>query len=324
MQPDQLLSFYCTDLILFLESRKWLLHDSYYLKVADMVFHSNPFKQAEVEVADKSMGTQILHSSIFHSIRSATASGGSAKSKIAGAALGVGKLFLALIPVPIVGAVVGAAVDGINGAVRSAKHKSHINDKVSHEEYVKFAIKELTVENLDRYRWKVAQAFEGLNAAITTYNGSKQSCDDMYALALVTEQIERRKKRLKGELKQFQEVISRVDLWVAQLDSRQGAMLDTIKNDVMAKTRKEIQTLVNASTTEDMKAKVKADHTGCEKWCYIKRQAKYNPNDNWTSFKQRAGEVSSALLPIAISAVAVRQSDYTSDSNNSSFTVSSN
>lgn len=289
-----------------------------------MAFDLDPFKQAAAEVENKSMGSQILHSGLFHSARSAGSSKGSFGSKAAGLALGAGKLFLSLIPVPIVGAVVGATVDAINGAVRGKLHERHLKDNASNEAIVKFAIKDLTVENLDRFRWKVAHSFEELNKGITVYNNSAQTCDDMYQFALLCEQVKRRKKKLRDELQIFQDVATTMEAWITDLERTQGALFTTAVNKVNEKSRKEIAEMAGLVDTNPAHLpkinQFKTDHTGCKNWCYFKKQAKYNPSENWGSFKQRAGQVAKVLLPIAISAIAVRESDYSVDDESANFT----
>ncbi|WP_418131140.1 hypothetical protein ABL849_09970 [Variovorax sp. 375MFSha3.1] len=288
-----------------------------------MAFNPDPFKQAELEVANKSMGSQIAHSRIFHSTRSAFSSGGSRASKGIGALVGVGKLFLTLIPVPVVGSVVGAVVDAVNGKVRGALHEGHLGATASNAEVAKFGIKELTVENLDRYRWKVAHAFEELNQGIEAYNNSGQTCDDMYQFALLYEQVQRRKKRLNQELGKFKRVMDAVDGWIADLERNQETLLTQATNKIMEKTRKEIAEmglLIPGNPAHDTKIlEHKTKHVGCKLWCYCKKEAKYDPSTNWEALKTYAGTVTTFLQPIAISSIAVTKSAYTSDSDNSKF-----
>lgn len=288
-----------------------------------MPFNPDPFKQAAKEVADKSMGSQIAHSRIFHSTRSAFSSGGSRASKGIGALVGVGKLFLTLIPVPVVGSVVGAVVDAVNGKVRGALHDRHLGDTASDAEVAKFGIKELTVENLDRYRWKVAHAFEELNEGIKAYNDSNQTCDDMYKFALLYEQVQRRKERLTKELGKFKRVMDAVDGWIADLERTQGSKLTDITNEIKKKTRDEIalmSRLIPGTPANDTKIlEYKGQHVGCKLWCYCKKEAKYDPSTNWETLKTYAGTVTTFLQPIAISSIAVTKSAYTSNSDNSKF-----
>lgn len=288
-----------------------------------MAFNPDPFKQAELEVANKSMGSQIAHSRLFHSTRSAFSSKGSFASKGIGAAVGVGKLFLALIPVPVVGSVVGAVVDAVNGKVRGALHGSHTGTGASNEDMAKFGIKELTVENLDRYRWKVAQSFEALNEGIGVYNTSPQRCDDMYQFTLLYEQVQRRKKMLKEELDKFKKVMDAVDGWIADLERVQEVQLTDMTNKITKNVRDQIALMTALSPSNAAQAMqitaIQTQHVDCKLWCYCKKQAKYDPNTGWETLKTYAGTVSTFLQPIAVSAVAVTKSAYTNDADNSKF-----
>jgi hypothetical protein len=292
-----------------------------FFKEKCMPFDKDPFKQAAAEVVNKSMGDQIANSGVFHSMRSAFNSPGSAASKGAGAALAVGKLFLALIPVPIVGAIVGAVADAVNSKVRGAAHNSHTGAGKSNAENAKFLIKELTVENLDRYRWKVAHAYEELNKGIDDYNKGPQFCDDMYKMALLYQQVQRRNERMLSELKKFEDVTNYVKAWMAELEQQQGVK----SRDVMIAVTSRVNEGMNGfgswvETNPADKPKIAAAlalHAKCTQWCCIKREAKYNPDARWADVKSYAGQVSSFLKPIAVSAVAVRQSDYTSNDDNS-------
>jgi hypothetical protein len=292
-----------------------------------MSFNPDPFAQAKAEVGNKSVGSQIAHSGLFHNVRSAFSSTGSGASKGLGLVLGVGKLFLALIPVPIVGAIVGAAADAINDKVRGARREANLAKAVLTEDQVKFEIKDLTIENLDRYRWKVKHAIEELNQGITAYNSSGQTCDDMYSFALLVEQLERRKTKLKVETAKLKKIVDLVDTWITEVETTQGPLCTTASNLVKEKARSEIALMSPLQETNPQHqaqiAAYKATHATCKKWCYFKKEVKYKPSEGWGDFKRYAGEASRFLAPIAVSAVAVRQSDYTNDSNNSSFTVSS-
>lgn len=291
-------------------------------------FSADPFDQAAAEVKVKTMGDQILHSSMFHSIRSAFSSKGSFASKGASAALGVGKLFLALIPVPAVGSVVGAAADAINGVVRKKLHERHVTDKelfdaraVSDkalQEQIKFQIKELTVENLDRYRWKLTHSIEELNKVLVNYNNSNQSCDDMYAFCLLSAQVDRRRQRLVEELDKFKQVVDNVNEWLRRVDHIQFSQLHDIKEEIKTRARNEIQTF--DAQPQARKAEMLAAHANCRYWCWCRKSVKYNPNTIWAEVKERSGQVANFLQPVAMSAIAVRQSDYTNDADNSKFT----
>jgi hypothetical protein len=272
-----------------------------------MSFKADPFEQAKDEVNNKRMGAQIAHSQLFHSMRSAFSSKGSFASKAAGAAVGVGKLFLASIPVPIVGPIVGAVIDAVDGKIRSVKHQDNLDKATTDAEKAKFLIKELTVENLDRYRWKLSHAYEELNNAIKIFNDSKQNCDDLYHFALVYEQLERRKTKLDDELKTFQKVIDTVENWKKNVDRTDD--VKTIKDKILVKRKQYLENLP-LEHDKEKQAEYIAEHAKCSQWCCIKKSAEYDPNTNWEKIKQYSGVVANALRPIAVSSVSVHQSDY--------------
>lgn len=288
-----------------------------------MAFNADPFKQAEEEVKNKSVGSQIAHSGIFHSVRSAFSNKStSGVSKGLGVALGVGKLFLSLIPVPVVGSVVGAVADAIDGKARSVHHdwrkeQAKTNNDKGGE--AKFAIKELTVENLDRYRWKVHHSIEELNSAITAYNASDQSCDDLYAYALLYEQAQRRKQLLRDELDTFTQVLKTVNEWIDEMEAKTGPLMLRVTNDVREKALESAQRIANAATPEAVNQLIATEHAKCKLWCCGKGEVKYNPSVGWGKAKAFAGQAIQFLQPIAMSSIAVKGSDYTSDSDNSKF-----
>lgn len=288
-----------------------------------MTFNPDPFKQAELEVANKSMGSQLAHARLFHSTRSAFSGKGSLASKGMGAALDTGKLFLALIPVPIVGAIAGAIIDKVDGAIRGALHEKHLGATASNEEIAKFGIKELTVENLDRYRWKVAQSFEELNKGIAAYNAGAQKCDEMYQFALLYEQVQRRKKKLNDELGKFKKVMDAIDGWITDMERVQGVQLTNITNKITEDMRDQIAKMALLSSSNPAHvpqiSAYQTQHANCKLWCYCKKQANYDPNTKWETMKTYAGSVSTFLKPIAVSAIAVRSSDYTPDLQSSKF-----
>lgn len=287
-----------------------------------MTFKQNPFDQATDEVKNKSWTDQVSHSKVFHSYRSAFSSKGSLFSKGSSAVVTTGKLFLALIPVPVVGAVVGAVVDKISDVARGEALSRNKAAATTNADKVKFEIKDLTVENLDRYRWKLAHAYEELNAGIRAYNASTtQSCDDLYTIALLIAQVERRKEKLTKELQKFAKVINLVNDWIGEVDVNQGQRVSEIKTELAnkpAETANEFKALVNTIPAQAAKMQtIQAAHANCQNWCCIKETAKYEPD--WQKTKKWAGKVAMAMGPIAMSAVAVRKQDYTADSSNSSF-----
>jgi hypothetical protein len=124
-------------------------------------------------------------------------------------------------------------------------------------------------------------------------------------------------------LQQFKDVISLVEGWIQDVETIQGPLLATANNAIRKKTRDEIAAmslLVQSNPVHEAAiATYQTAHAGCKQWCYFKKEAKYDPNTRWESYKENAGKVSQFMLPIAISSVAVRQSDYTYSADNSKF-----
>ncbi|MEM5299312.1 hypothetical protein VSR82_34000 [Burkholderia sp. JPY481] len=292
-------------------------------------FNADPFVQAEAEVNNKSWDEQILHSRLFHSTRSAFTSlfssdRGSAASKGIGAAIGIGKLFLSLIPVPVVGSVAGAIIEGVSDFARGKRLESNLDaakaagDKAN---LAKFEIKDLTVENLDRYRWKVAHAFESLNGGIAEFNKKQpadRTCDDIYAMALLIQQVERRNQRLRDELGKFKTALDHVEEWIGDLEKKQSVDMHKLKESLKKGTSDTVKEYGGHKGSNEAEAtKILAAHATCEKWCCVKETAKYDPT-SWPKLKSRIGAVSLAAAPVAFSAVTVKAGDYRNDSSNSS------
>jgi hypothetical protein len=224
--------------------------------------------------------------------------------------------------VPIVGPIVGAAVDAINSKIRSAKHNANVDPAASAEINAKFGIKELTVENLDRYRWKINHAYEEMNRGITAYNNSEvQGCDEFYQIALLYQQVQRRNGKLIDEMEKFKAVFRHVESWMKELERNHLNQAESIMKSVSKQVADEISSMSNLNPAIPFQAtrmeSITKRHIGCTQWCCMKEKAKYNPNANWGTMKTYAGQVANFLTPIAIASVAVRQVDYTHNADNS-------
>jgi hypothetical protein len=272
-----------------------------------LAFKPDIYEQAGDEVDNKSMGDQIAHSRMFHFARSAFSSSGSRASKGASVLLGIGKMALSAIPIPVVGSIAAAIADKVNGKVRGARLASNLAKATTSEEKAKFMIKDLTVENLDRYRWKLKDSYEELNTAITAFNKSEQGCDDFYYFALAYKQVERRRIKLDDELLKFQAVIEEVDAWKKSVEKIQGLDVTIARNRINSRKTEELKRIrgFNKDNPADqpMIALVKIDHEHCENWCCIKQYAKYNPHTDWEVIKRNASNVVSFLVPVALDSV---------------------
>ena len=165
------------------------------------------FVYAAKRVANKGVLARIGHSAKLHSVRSAVSSKGSFGSKL-GSLVGVAfRATMGAIPIPAVGSLIGAVETAVEKAIKSGLHSRRLSQaKASGDvgERVKFELKDLSVSDLDRYRWKVVEAMTAFNQAVSALevNYSKKrlegaSCDAFLEVALAAEQATRRINKLK-------------------------------------------------------------------------------------------------------------------------------
>ena len=127
---------------------------------------------ARERMDNKGVVTRIQHSPKLHSFRSALSGKGSFASK--GIAVGtmMVRAGISAIPIPsIATSLINIAQQAVEARVRSHLHqKKLVGGSVNLEEKVKFELKELTVDKLDRYRWKLKEAMEQLNLKNSGFN----------------------------------------------------------------------------------------------------------------------------------------------------------
>lgn len=291
-----------------------------------MTFKADVFEQAKDYVANKPWDEQIKHSRVFHSIRSAISSKGSAASKGIGLTVTVGKAFLSLIPIPVLGAVTGAIVSAVDQRIRGSRHDKKLKDtSITTEDKIKFLIKTLDVSNLDRYRWKLHDALEHLRTSTNQFNTFMATapteakdiveCDRLFELALNIAQAERRKEKLKNELKQFRDLISVYEEWTKEVDNG------------IEKTKEEVNERINKvagaykTATQDPQAALTAgaiveNHKACTNWCCVKLTEKYDAS-SFGKMKERIGDVVNATDSLRMALLTVKAGDYRFDSQNS-------
>lgn len=155
-------------------------------------------------VDDKGFAARVAHSGTLHMFRSAFSSPGSAGSKVLKIGMTFGKASLKLIPIPILGDLTAAAVAKAEAWARGAHHKNRLHQATSNVDRVKFELKELSVENLDRYRWKVNEAINEAvteaNAKVAAFNNGPCTCEEIFELVKTVAQAERRIRILKKEM----------------------------------------------------------------------------------------------------------------------------
>jgi hypothetical protein len=155
---------------------------------------------AAYKVANKSLLQRVAHSSRFHSLRSAVSSRGSFGSKFLSGLTAVGRGAFNLIPIPIIGSLLSQAESAIEAKFRTYLHSNHVKRAtVGDAEYVKFQLKDASVADLDRYRWKVTESVTAMQTAGGTYsdkwyasNNTGNVCDPNVEFALAIAQAERR------------------------------------------------------------------------------------------------------------------------------------
>jgi hypothetical protein len=151
-------------------------------------------------VDNKSLFTRVAHSSTFHSARSASKAPGSAASKGAAVGLAVAKKAMQLIPIPVLGDLAGEVSGIVDKKIRGKLHQRRLDAATTAEEKVKFKLKDLSVEEFDRFRWKLADSVKELQRAQVKFKAAPDDnsdvCSSHLELALAVAQASRRHHRL--------------------------------------------------------------------------------------------------------------------------------
>jgi len=290
---------------------------------------ANLFAYAKQCVDNKTVLQRIGHSAKLHSARSAINSKGSALSK-AGSLVGVGiRLVFNQMPVPVVGSLLGALEKAVEVRIRSARHKSNLSGATTDEDKVKFTLKELSVEELDRFRWKVVEAIKDLNEAVGGFqaNFDKKSqeaarCDAYLDLATAVMQAERRIDKLKEAVMGLMAALKMTVDWVETCANGQappapppsggGAVVATpqsvtgLREEIRKKIREAIdtevaaadahaRTFVGASQDDARTAYLGQFHDKCDRWCCYRQGGK---QDNWKNWKDNSAMVVRNLASI--------------------------
>jgi hypothetical protein len=259
---------------------------------------------SDAKVANKGVFARIGHSARLHSVRSAMSSKGSAASK--GLALmGVGLRGAAsLIPIPIIGSLISSAQAAIEGAIRTHHHTKKLtkNGPVTQADFVKFSLKDISVANLDRYRFKVTDSVEEMTRVGNAFDGKYRiaasthapcNADLEYAMAIA--QAERRLKIFEDEVAGLLVILNGSAAWAV------GARTSIIdyKNQASQKFSDYAQAELNVATTIASTAggalavdTINGAHSGCNEFCRLKEQA---INTNWDSFRADAAKVVKTL-----------------------------
>jgi hypothetical protein len=239
------------------------------------------------------------------------------------------------IPVPVVGSLIAAVESHIEKVIRTNQHEKHLKGATP-EERVKFKLKELSVEELDRHRWKVVDSINELNKASAAFPQNLQSkrdasatCDAYLELAMAVAQAKRRIERLKDAVMVLMGCLAETVNWVVNCESGTGAapawqpnqqvqpaaplsvlgqenaikrrISDYIKDDEARIESMAIQELCHnaKAVKDDERAKwILYGHGKCDRWCCFRAAGK---PDNWKTAKDKAANVLRALAePIGL------------------------
>ena len=237
------------------------------------------------DVADhKTVWQRIAHSPALHTTRSAISSGGSALSKTIKLAGVAGQGACRLIPIPVLGSFVETAVKYLEEKGRGKYLKGRAEHATPGEQKVKFDLKELSLEEMDRYRWKVHQSVTALNTAVQHMNETFQKAESDHAicaayveLAIAAEQASRRIEKLNDKCFAVAGVMKETMDWLQQLfgDVDKPESVCGIELQIKQRLANEIRGLdVQLSTHSDKAAARKSFideyHSKCTGWCWAK------------------------------------------------------
>lgn len=252
------------------------------------------WKYATAKVNNKGVFSRIAHSSRFHGFRSAVNSKGSFGSKALGALTAVGRASLGLIPIPVIGSLIATAQSAIEGKVRSHLHQKHTDGKTASADpdFVKFSLKEASVENLDRYRFKVEHAVAECNKALMAWGTIKAAAEDSgerckakVELAMAIEQANRRMDIFDKSLLELETLMRVSRDWSLQLRASLATGTQSAKDEFTALYQAEQDILNRAGTTEAKAAATTAMlgyHSNCGDFC-VARGASINTT--WDSIR---------------------------------------
>ncbi len=260
-----------------------------------MSLDTNIWAYAKSKVDNKGVFTRIAHSSRFHSVRSAVSSQGSFGSKLLKGLGAVGRASFSLIPIPIIGGLLASVEQAIEGQIRSSVHKSH-NPTPGVVTSVKFALKEASVENLDRYRFKVEHSMKELEQALEDYKkfdpqaDTTSFCNSGLDLAMVVAQADRRKRIFDTEILKLKGIMEASLAWsLAVSASLDGAKSKAEKHflDIAA-----AESAALTTGTQDEKdaatAALKLRHSKCGSFCPYKTNI---AGGRWADFRATAADV---------------------------------
>lgn len=258
---------------------------------------------SKAKVANKGVMARIGHSARFHSVRSAVNSKGSAGSKILKGLGALGRASFALIPIPVIGTLLASVESAVEGKIREWSHSRHnatfARTNAVADVDVKFALKEMSVENLDRYRFKVEHAVAEMTSAGNAFDAEQtkagqanKPCDPQLALALKVAQAERRLEIFEKEITGLLIILDASQQWAQKSRVSVNNYKEQV-NEHFSKVAEAELAMVNAASANAAEKalvveQIKVNHSACGDFCF--------QNDNmsetsWDRFRANAADV---------------------------------
>jgi hypothetical protein len=280
------------------------------------------FAYAQGRVDSKSIAARIGHSAKLHSLRSALSSKGSLGSKaLSGAGVVIRATFSA-IPLPAVGSLLSAVQTAVEKKLRSVHHGRKLAQPKDTAEEVKFQLKDLSLEEMDRFRWKVAESITEFNkikggflAKLEQKAANQATCDAFLELAIAAEQVTRRIKKLKEKCLAVNTVMDLTMDWVNEVENgarspgarpaaaqTTGAaaggvngtknqiakMISDFINDELKAADTEANLAPSAKQADAKAAFILQRHGKCGDWCCFRDKG---TPDDYKDFKDNAAKV---------------------------------
>jgi hypothetical protein len=283
------------------------------------------FVYAKGRVDNKSIAARIGHSAKLHSVRSALSSKGSAASKGLSFAGVVVRATFAAIPLPAVGSLLAAVQSSVETKLRGMHHSRKLAQAKGKDkaEEVKFQLKDLSLEEMDRFRWKVAESItefnkvkNGFAASVNKKAAAHATCDAFLELALAAEQVSRRIFRLKEKCLAVNTVMDLTMDWVNEVENGTASagsrpstsqsagaasggvngvknqiakMMSDYINEELSAADAEAALVSDANKAEEAKAAfILQRHGNCGDWCCFRDAG---TPDNFKAFKDNAALV---------------------------------
>jgi len=259
-----------------------------------MPLDTNIWKYAAEKVDNKGVLARIGHSSRFHSVRSAVNSKGSFGSKLLKGLGAVGRASFSLIPIPIIGGLLSSAEQAVESKIRSWSHDRH--QKTGEPINVKFALKEASVENLDRYRFKVEHSMQEMKDAGTKFglidptSPTDSLCNPSLEMAMKVAQAERRLRIFQTEILKLKTIMEASYTWSETVSTSLDGYKKQVTDHFLGIATSEAAALTAGLPAEQAAAvaALKLKHANCSGFCPYKENI---AGGAWADFRAGAAAV---------------------------------